>query len=67
MEALVLENRTSDGLTAKIDFVDFIKNIEQDCEKTLLNRKNQIVFKQQLKENWLIKTKIIPPSFPKFD
>ena len=46
-------------------FAEIIRGIEKDCERSLLDRKNQLLFKQQLKENWLSRTKIIPPSFPK--
>jgi hypothetical protein len=47
-----------------VDFKKFIRQIEANCERTLLHRKNKLLFRQKLKENWLTRTKIIPPSFP---
>lgn len=67
MEAFAGERSGKECLGVAIGFAEIIKGIEKDCEKSLMNRKNQMLFKQQLKENWLSRTKIIPPSFPKIE
>lgn len=54
------------GGELKMDFRRFIKAIELTSQAKLLNRKNQLLLKQKLKDNWLQRSKIIPPSFPKF-
>jgi hypothetical protein len=48
MEAFDLENGTGEEI-AKIDFRRFIKTVELNCERTLLNRKNQVLLRQKLK------------------
>lgn len=67
MEAFAGEAAGRQGPGAAIGFAEIIRGIEKDCERSLLDRKHQMLFRQQLKENWLSKTKIIPPSFPKIE
>lgn len=48
MEAFDADREVEEEIL-KIDFRKFIKTIELNCEKTLLNRKNQVLLRQKMK------------------
>lgn len=64
MQHLIAKGSKEEGVPI-MDFREFIKNIEVNCERSLISLKNKKVLKQKIKNYWLCKSKIIPPSFPK--
>lgn len=62
MEAFFVDNNDDEDMQVRVDFCKFIRNIELNCAQALLNRKCKALVKQRLKEEWINRTKIIPPA-----
>lgn len=60
----VSEKENSEPL-CEIDFGQFVRNVEINCQKSLLNLRKRQLLKEKFKETRLIKSKILPPSFAK--
>ncbi len=43
-----------------------IKSIERNKINCIINKKNKIFIKNRIKDQWLYRSKIIPPTFERF-